>query len=141
MFLGGDSSGSMQFNGQLKQLTIWSDPAMSSFPAGSFLDQVCEEELYHTSQFELDTDYYWPKSDTFGADWLLVRHIDSATDGFLLRNSGGSIFSDLLSGTAISQSFAEVKAYDLLGFFPHFFRFRNDQSKTLNKSLGLRNRG
>ncbi len=116
--MGGDGTAGIGFVGHLKQLTIWSDPNLYSFPVGSSLDQVCPDNFYHTTHFDIGPGYYWPNSATFGTDWSHVRHLPATVgDWFKLRNAGGSLFADALSGTAVSTTYAELKAYSFY-FFP-----------------------
>ncbi len=65
--------------------------------------------MFHTSQFDVDNDYYWPAASYFGADWFHVRRLPP--DSWMgMHDAAGEFTSDLLLGSAVSLTLKETAA-------------------------------
>eukprot|EP01022_Parablepharisma_sp_SALTPOND_P013170 TRINITY_DN173_c3_g1_i10.p3 TRINITY_DN173_c3_g1~~TRINITY_DN173_c3_g1_i10.p3 ORF type:complete len:398 (-),score=10.37 TRINITY_DN173_c3_g1_i10:4465-5658(-) len=136
MYVGGDESNLNYFQGYIKQLTVWEDDTLNTFPLNTAVDQgsfaiyimnkfvVCDEEMYHTTQFDVGPDYYWPASSYFGDGWFHVRRLaptGNSAGWFYMKNGADNYVSDVLAGSAISQTQSEAEAYSFNQYLFHRF--------------------
>eukprot|EP01022_Parablepharisma_sp_SALTPOND_P013168 TRINITY_DN173_c2_g3_i1.p1 TRINITY_DN173_c2_g3~~TRINITY_DN173_c2_g3_i1.p1 ORF type:complete len:232 (+),score=6.49 TRINITY_DN173_c2_g3_i1:835-1530(+) len=141
MYVGGDESSANYFQGYIKQLTVWTDETLTNFPLNTAVDQsrlsfhfnkqiVCDEEMYHTSQFDVGPAYYWPTSTHFGTGWYHVRRLRE-NSWFYMKDDSGNPLSDVLAGTAVSQTQSEADAYN---YFVHAYISFKQQSLTTEET-------
>lgn len=71
---------------------------------------MCSTQLYDTTGFDVGTDYYWPSESYFAAGWYHVRRMASAS-WLYMYSASNNVYSDTLTGSAVSQSLDEIIAY------------------------------
>jgi len=112
MYIGGDSSGG-NYNGRVRDLTIWSDISLYTFPQNQNIESLCGSIMRNDDKFETGPDYYWPSAAYFGTDWVHSRRMPYINKGWLaLKDKNGALISDSLKGIGSSQTWNEVTSFN-----------------------------